>query len=251
MTNLSDIPDENKCKAIILDSLLKDKFITQAHQQPPQENDDFAGKAKRFLKSHKTALLTGTFAVAGLIAGPAIIGGAVAALGFGEAGIAAGSIAAWMMSLHRGYVAAGSLVAILQSVGAVGLGIGGVIASGLGGGLFAGAITKAVLKKLESKEELAELENFVSITATSEKIIFVIKRPILINDEILNSFLRGFDSVQKITKLKQFEFRVILDNEKCVEGSMNLRKYLEAKYEVDRVTEIKGGYLLNLNLRNN
>ncbi|RIA92805.1 hypothetical protein C1645_736072 [Glomus cerebriforme] len=197
MTNLSDIPDENK-------------------------------------------------SVTGFFAGPAVFGGAVAALGFGEVGIAAGSTAAWMMSLHRGYVAAGSLVAILQSVGAAGLGVGGIIASGLGGGLFAGAIAKVVLKILESEEELAELENFVSITATSEKIIFVMKRPILINDEILNSFLRGFDSAQKITKLKQFEFRVILDNEKCIEGSINLRKYLEAKYEVGRVTEIEGGYLLNL-----
>ncbi|RIA92808.1 hypothetical protein C1645_47686 [Glomus cerebriforme] len=150
-----------------------------------------------------------------------------------------------MMSLHRGYVAAGSLVAILQSVGAAGLGVGGIIASGLGGGLFGGlfaaAIGKAVSKILESEEELAELENFVFITATSEKIIFVMRRPILINDEILNSFLRGFDSARRITRIKQFEF--IVDNE----GSMDLRRYLEAKYDVGRVTGIGGGYLLNLN----
>ncbi|PKC04027.1 hypothetical protein RhiirA5_422865 [Rhizophagus irregularis] len=114
MTRLSDISDVDKCKGVIIDSLKKDNFIAQANQ--PQQ--DFGDKAKKFFSEHKTALLTGGFALAGLLAGPAIVGGIVGAIGFGEAGIAAGSIAAWMMSLHRGTVAAGSLVAILQSVGA-------------------------------------------------------------------------------------------------------------------------------------
>src|SRR6266498_1096978 len=103
MSKLSDIPDDDICKGVIIDSLMKDNFITKA-PQPPQE--DVAGRAKNFFYEHKTALLTGTFAVAGLIAGPAILGGAIGLLGFGEAGIAAGSVAAWMMSLHRGAVAA-------------------------------------------------------------------------------------------------------------------------------------------------
>ncbi|RIA92806.1 hypothetical protein C1645_764126 [Glomus cerebriforme] len=50
-----------------------------------------------------------------------MVSGIVAALGFGEAGIAASSIAAWMMSLYSGFVPAGSLVSILQSVGAFAL----------------------------------------------------------------------------------------------------------------------------------
>ncbi|NWH83634.1 IFI27 protein, partial [Aegithalos caudatus] len=50
---------------------------------------------------------------------------AIGALGFTEAGIAAGSIAAKMMSAaaiaNGGGVATGSIVAVLQSIGAAGL----------------------------------------------------------------------------------------------------------------------------------
>jgi hypothetical protein len=245
MTKLSDISDVDKCKGVIIDSLKKDNFITQANQ--PQE-DDFAGKAKKFFSEHKTALLTGGVALSGLLAGPAIIGGIVGALGFGEAGIAAGSIAAWMMSLHRGTVAAGSLVAILQSVGAAGLGIGGILASSLGISLFASAIAAALLKTLECEESLRELENFVSITATdSNIIIFNMKLPLLNNNETLNSFCRGFDSARRITETKQFEFRVI---EECIEGSNSLRRYLEDTYGIDHVSVRGNSYFLNLEQNN-
>jgi len=244
MTKLSDIPDADICKGVIIDSLKKDNIITEANQ--PQ--DDFAGRAKNFFNEHKTAFLTGGLAIGGLLAGPAIVGGFVGALGFGEAGIAAGSVAAWMMSLHRGTVAAGSLVAILQSVGAAGLGIGGVIASGLCGGLFASAVAKALLNTLDS-ESLAALENFVSITATNDStiVIFNMKPPLLTRDEVLNSFYRGFDSARRITKTKRFEFRVI---EECIEGSDSLRRYLEDTYETDHVTIEGTSYFLNLEQNN-
>ncbi|XP_068513949.1 interferon alpha-inducible protein 27-like protein 1 [Anas acuta] len=53
---------------------------------------------------------------------------AVSVLGFKAGGIAAGSIAATMMSVaakaNNGGVAAGSLVAVLQSIGAAGLPVG-------------------------------------------------------------------------------------------------------------------------------
>ncbi|POG73226.1 hypothetical protein GLOIN_2v1587508, partial [Rhizophagus irregularis DAOM 181602=DAOM 197198] len=186
--------------------------------------------AKNFFSEHKTALLTGGFALAGLLAGPAIVGGIVGVIGFGEVGIAAGSIAAWMMSLHRGTVAAGSLVAILQSVGAAGLGIGGIIASGVGGSLFAGAIAKALLKTLESEETLAELENFVSNFGI---VIFNVKSPLLTNNGALNSFCRGFDSARRITNTKRFEFQVV---EECIDGSNSLRRYLESTYGTDHVS---------------
>nr|CAG8577359.1 2399_t:CDS:2 [Entrophospora candida] len=84
----------------------------------------------------RDGLITTTATIAGFALGPVVIGGVVRALGFGEDGIAAGSIAAWHMSLHRGTVAAGSLVANLQSIGAAGLGVGGFIVAGLGGILF-------------------------------------------------------------------------------------------------------------------
>ncbi|RGB21941.1 hypothetical protein C1646_776952 [Rhizophagus diaphanus] len=240
MTGLSDISDVDKCKGVIIDSLRENNFIAQANQ--PQQQD-FGDKAKKFFSEHKTAFLTGGFALAGLLAGPAIIGGIVGAIGFGEAGIAAGSIAAWMMSLHRGTVAAGSLVAILQSVGAAGLGIGGIIASGVGGSLFAGAIAKAILKTLES-EALAELENFVSITATNSGIvIFNVKPLLLTNEGALNSFCRGFDSARRITNTKRFEFQVV---EECIDGSNSLRRYLESTYGADHVSVEGSRYSLNL-----
>jgi len=243
MTRLSDISDVDKCKGVIIDSLKKDNFIGQANQ--PQ---DFGDRARNFFSEHKTALLTGGFTLAGLLAGPAIVGGIVGAIGFGEAGIAAGSIAAWMMSLHRGTVAAGSLVAILQSVGAAGLGIGWIITAGVGGGLFAGAIAKALLKTLESEETLAELENFVSITANNSGIvIFNVKPPLLTVDEALNSFCRGFDSARRITNTKRFEFQVA---EECIDGSNSLRRYLESTYGADHISVEGSRYSLNLEINN-
>ncbi|CAB5214606.1 hypothetical protein RhiirA5_362742 [Rhizophagus irregularis] len=217
MTGLSDIFDVDKCKGVIIDSLKKDKFIAQAQQQ------DFA---KKFFSEHKTALLTGGGTLAGFLAGPAIVGGIVNAIGFGGTGITAGSTAAWMMSLHHGTVASGSLVAILQSVGAAGLGTGGIIASSVGSSLFTGLFAGALLKTLESKEALAELKNFVSITATNPGI--VIFNPLLTNNGALNSFCGGwFDSARKITNTKRFEFQVV---EKCIYGSNSLRSYLKSTY---------------------
>ena len=60
------------------------------------------------------ALVGGTL----FVAAPIVV---IDGLGFGLPGIAAGSSAAWMMSLYSGYVAKGSLLAGLQSVGAAGM----------------------------------------------------------------------------------------------------------------------------------
>ena len=48
---------------------------------------------------------------------------AIAGLGFTGAGITAGSIAAWMMSFYGGAVPPGGIVAVLQSIGAGGMGL--------------------------------------------------------------------------------------------------------------------------------
>ncbi|CAO3574848.1 unnamed protein product [Mortierella alpina] len=66
----------------------------------------------------------------------------VLCIGFTPLGIAAGSIAAFLMSLHLGFTPAGSLVAILQALGATGLtyytqGLAGAI-FGLGYGVYYG-----------------------------------------------------------------------------------------------------------------
>ncbi|CAI2172955.1 9691_t:CDS:1, partial [Funneliformis geosporum] len=137
-------------------SFMKDEFI---HKQQSSES---------FFSRNKKYLLAGTAIIAGAALGPFAISGLVAAMGFGEAGIVAGSIAAWIMSLQSGAVAASSLVAILQSIGVAGLGIGAVFASA-GGGLFAGYMAKAILMISESNPGgLAELENYVSINESDD-----------------------------------------------------------------------------------
>ncbi|CAG8481156.1 6629_t:CDS:2 [Funneliformis caledonium] len=136
------------------------------------------------------------------------IGSVVTALGFGKAGICAGSIAAWMMSLQGGAVAAGSLVAILQSVGAAGFSIGTAIATSSGGGVLGGYIAKAMLNTLESnREELKELEKF------------------------------GFEVARESAKdrAKKFEFLVIRD----FKGSNYLYRYFDDKHGIDHVTSEK------------
>ncbi|CAG8618719.1 16242_t:CDS:2 [Funneliformis caledonium] len=71
------------------------------------ENNDHKHKLNGFSSERSTLV------VAGAILGPIAICGVVKALGFGEVGIAAGSIAAWMVRNSVGIaVAAGSLVAI-------------------------------------------------------------------------------------------------------------------------------------------
>ncbi|CEP03130.1 hypothetical protein PBRA_009348 [Plasmodiophora brassicae] len=64
------------------------------------------------------------FVIACAAAGPAIAAACIAAAGFGQGGIVAGSAAAGFMSSYGGAVSAGSLCAVLQSAGAVGLSAG-------------------------------------------------------------------------------------------------------------------------------
>ncbi|XP_062889760.1 interferon alpha-inducible protein 27-like protein 2A isoform X2 [Mobula hypostoma] len=82
----------------------------------------------------------GTGAVAAVAALPAVLG----AVGFTSTGIAAGTIAAKMMSgaavANGGGVAAGSTVAVLQSIGAAGLSTAANAALGT-----AGAVVGAIL----------------------------------------------------------------------------------------------------------
>jgi len=88
-------------------------------------------------------LATATFACAG----PFIVTGAVAALGFGEAGVVAGSTAAAMMSAEAiaGGVAAGGVVATCQSIGAAGLGLAGTSTAIAGGAITGGTLSAATV----------------------------------------------------------------------------------------------------------
>lgn len=85
-----------------------------------------------YFTSWSTATKIGVVAASGIAAvaaTPVVLGAA----GFTAAGVAAGSFGAWMMSLSGGSVAAGGLVATLQSVGAAGLGTAGTAAVGTAG----------------------------------------------------------------------------------------------------------------------
>uniref|UniRef100_A0A8C3U996 Interferon alpha-inducible protein 27-like protein 2 n=1 Tax=Catharus ustulatus TaxID=91951 RepID=A0A8C3U996_CATUS len=96
-------------------------FAVHAPVPPALLPFSFSGKKKKVIGAVIGATVGAGVALVGI---PACIG----ALGFTGAGIAAGSIAAKMMSAaaiaNGGGVAAGSTVAVLQSVGAAGFSLG-------------------------------------------------------------------------------------------------------------------------------
>ncbi|EFP89145.2 hypothetical protein PGT21_016102 [Puccinia graminis f. sp. tritici] len=79
-------------------------------------------------------IIAGSGAVLGAVASPFLTQASIAAAGFGAQGIVAGTPAAALMASYGGSVGSGSACAILQSIGAAGLGVGGVaVAAGVGG----------------------------------------------------------------------------------------------------------------------
>lgn len=80
----------------------------------------------------------------GALAGPAITTGILSATGFTASGITGGSIAAGIMSSYGGYVASGSACAIMQSIGAAGLGMAGTAASAAAGGIAGTVVEEAM-----------------------------------------------------------------------------------------------------------
>ncbi|CAG8481278.1 18060_t:CDS:2 [Acaulospora morrowiae] len=217
MTNISEIPLVDVFKGVILDHLMRDGFL----RRPPEN----------FFIKHRAKILTCAAVTGGALLGPFAITGVVAALGFGQAGIAAGSTAAWMMSLYRGYVAAGSLVSILQSVGAAGLG---------------GAVASAISSILESNsDELRELGTFLNIRCENNAHTTVVLEINITGneDEKLLSLLRGFDLARQVvsTRVGRFEFFI-------GEGSNILYNFLVDNYgDVSVTTLTPSSYLLNLN----
>jgi len=105
--------------------------------------------------SWKLVAAIGAGAAAAVVGFPLVIAG----LGFAPAGILGGNIAAWMMSLYGGTVLSGSIVAVLQSIGAVGM---GSVATAIVGaiGATAGGTTHEVFKRMlkdeHEKEELVK-----------------------------------------------------------------------------------------------
>lgn len=112
------------------------------------------------------AYVTGAAAIA-LLTAPITVPVAAAAIGFGSGGIAAGSLAAYIMSLSGGAVQAGSICAVLQSIGATAtIGASAAATTTTLGGAFAatsyGFFKNRSSKKNDKKrEETTELEDKV------------------------------------------------------------------------------------------
>ncbi|CAG8444404.1 16209_t:CDS:2 [Dentiscutata heterogama] len=175
-------------------------------------------KAKDFIVDNKNIVAIGAITIGGLVFTPIAIVGIVQAIGFGAGGIAAGSFAAWLMSLQGGATAAGSLVAILQSVGAAGLTAGATIGSGAAGASVMGILGKLFMDKLDANPEgQAQLEEYVKIydgdnNESSEEgssgLVFEIRDKLLTEDKAFDNFLEIFTSTKLANKTKQFKFLV-------------------------------------------
>ena len=91
-------------------------------------------------------------AAAVAVAAPFVVTASVGALGFSATGITAGSTAAGMMSVSGGATVAGSACALLQSIGAAGLGWGGTAFVSTVGAAFGGAASAKVASDQFNKE---------------------------------------------------------------------------------------------------
>ncbi|CAG8554190.1 4259_t:CDS:2, partial [Cetraspora pellucida] len=202
---------------------LKELFLILSRKNgyistPPLPSRIFE-KTKKLISDNPKAI------VAGSLLGPLAFVGAVGAIGFGSGGIAAGSFAAWMMSLNGGATAAGSLVAILQSVGAAGLGVTGTLIPSTTGATLLGILSPLTTKKLdENPEKLAQLDNFVKIYDEGGEndeptVVFEIHNKLLTNDNALDAFFKVFALVLPLTQTKRFKFLV---DEACSIESLNI-----------------------------
>lgn len=90
---------------------------------------------------------------AGLALSPFLVTAIVGALGFGAAGIVAGSPAAAIMASYGGAVTAGSVCAILQSIGAAGLSSLATAITSIVGGVAAGGAMAAITVNGEEEED--------------------------------------------------------------------------------------------------
>eukprot|EP01118_Nematostelium_gracile_P010438 TRINITY_DN3594_c0_g1_i1.p1 TRINITY_DN3594_c0_g1~~TRINITY_DN3594_c0_g1_i1.p1 ORF type:complete len:274 (-),score=65.00 TRINITY_DN3594_c0_g1_i1:21-842(-) len=129
-----------------------------SEKEMDQINKNIGSFFRRFLKDlseNKIPIAIGV--ILGGAAAPVAITAIIAAIGFTSAGIASGSLAAGMMAASGGVVASGSAVAVLQSIGAVGLSTvatggvalaGAAVAVAVTGGVFA---VRALIKKKPPK----------------------------------------------------------------------------------------------------
>ncbi|GBB89207.1 hypothetical protein RclHR1_01590012 [Rhizophagus clarus] len=234
-------------------------------------NNEFLTSIRDIWKNPWVTGTSGAIAIGliGAIIAPIIVSAIIYALGFGTGGIAAGSFASWYMSLHNGMIVRGSLLSILQSIGASGLGSLGIsISSSFGAaiGILIGVIGGSKLGKFIEEMELngtekQMLESFVQIEENvyhnNNIIIFTLMPALLYNDKILKCFFETFITSSPFANSKLFRFDFIENNFlklKSEEKRVNYTVYnlLIDDYEKSRIDYIfqhdyfLTGYKLNL-----
>jgi hypothetical protein len=148
---------------------------------------------------------------------PVILSAIIDALGFTAEGVDADSFGSWFMSLYGGMIQRGSLVSVLQSIGAAGLGALGTISSTFGAaiGVLIGAIGGQKLadyfRELDLNEhESHSLENLVQIDENmfqnNTMIIFTLLPALLYNDTMLKCFFETFVSCSNFAESNLFRF---------------------------------------------
>ncbi|CAG8697324.1 uncharacterized protein OCT59_006307 [Rhizophagus irregularis] len=223
----------------------------------------------------KNSWVTGTsgalvIGLVGALAAPFIISAIINGLGFGVGGIAAKSFGSWYMSLHGGMIARGSLISILQSIGAAGLGpLGIFLTSSFGGaiGILIGAIGGSNLASYFREMDLNGterqlLERFIQIEESNYQnnstiIVFTLMPALLYNDKMLRCFFETFVTSSPFANSKLFRFDFIENNLlklKSEEERVNYTVYnsLISDYDKSRLEYIFRddyfliGYKLNL-----
>ncbi|CAG8508855.1 6849_t:CDS:2 [Dentiscutata heterogama] len=233
------LSDSSLFKGALLDSFEKNGYISVPQPQP----QNFFEMAKKLVSDHPKATTIGILTVGGMVLGP---------LGF-AGGIASGSLAAYMMSLQGGATASGSLVAILQSIGTVGLGMKGALMTSAAGATVLGGLSTLITKKLnENPEGLAQLDKFVKIYDQNGEnsqsiVVFEMRNKLLNNDKALDDFLKVFGLTENMVKTKQFRF--LMDEAYSTRGFKILNNRLVTSYGKEHVEQKQRSIMLNLNLR--
>nr|CAG8594675.1 13645_t:CDS:2 [Entrophospora candida] len=206
------------------------------------------------LSKLESALKFGGAAFVAAFMAPYIVAGVVSAIGFEAGGIAVGSFAAWIMSLYNGAVTSGSVCAILQSIGAAGLGTVGTIASGITGAVMGGGISMGLEKFYEesklSESEESSLEEYLKISQSSpffgsSTITFDFNTLIRQNEEYVDKFLDVLIVVAPFTNLNKFKVN------NCGNSCLRVLEKLSKTYgdsRVDHISNFRGVQAIDLDI---
>ncbi|CAJ0627813.1 7053_t:CDS:2 [Entrophospora sp. SA101] len=187
------------------------------------------------------ALKIGGAALVATLMAPYIVTVIVGTMGFG----ATGSFAAWTMSLYNGAVTTGSVCAILQSIGAAGLGTVSIITSGITGAAVGGVsmgLEKFYEKSKLSKSEESSLEEFLKISQSRNTITFDFNTLIRQNEEYVDKFLDVLIVVAPFTNSKIFKVN------NCDNSCLHVLERLSKTYEDSRVDYISNLRSIQLNI---